>query len=46
MTDNDWIKQLQAKMDGHKEPVPDGLWHDIEVQLPQQAAMPQRQQSL
>ena len=35
MTDNDWIKQLQAKMDGHKEPVPDGLWHDIEAQLPQ-----------
>ena len=37
MTDNDWIKQLQAKMDGHKEPVPDGLWHDIEAQLPQQS---------
>ncbi len=37
MTDNDWIKQLQAKMDGHKEPVPDRLWHDIEAQLPQQS---------
>ena len=35
MTDNDWIKQLQAKMDGHKEPVPDDLWQDIEAQLPQ-----------
>ena len=35
MTDNDWIKQLQDKMDGHKEAVPDGLWHDIEARLPQ-----------
>lgn len=35
MTDNDWIKQLQAKMDGHKEPVPDDLWQDIEARLPQ-----------
>ena len=35
MTDNDWIKQLQAQMDGHKEPVPDDLWQDIEARLPQ-----------
>ena len=35
MTDNDWIKQLQAKMDGYKEPVPDDLWQDIEARLPQ-----------
>lgn len=36
MTDNDWIKQLQSKMDGHQEPVPDDLWQDIEKRLTQQ----------
>ena len=34
MTDNDWIKQLQSKMEGHQEPVPDDLWQDIEKRLP------------
>lgn len=38
MTDNDWIKQLQSKMDGHQEPVPDDLWQDIEKRLTQQEA--------
>ncbi len=38
MTDNDWIKQLQAKMGGHEEPVPDGLWQDIEKRLTAQQA--------
>ena len=36
MTDNDWIKQLQAMMDRHQEPVPDDLWQDIEKHLPGQ----------
>lgn len=35
MTDNDWIKQLQSKMEHHQEPVPDDLWLDIEAQLPE-----------
>lgn len=34
MTDNDWIKQLQSKMEGHQEPVPDDLWQDIDKRLP------------
>lgn len=34
MTDNDWIKQLQSTMEGHEEPVPDGLWPDINRRLP------------
>ena len=38
MTDNDWIKQLQSKMDGYKEPVPDELWQDIEKRLTAQQA--------
>lgn len=38
MTDNDWIKQLQAMMDRHQEPVPDDLWQDIEKHLPEQQA--------
>ena len=33
MTDNDWIKQLQSMMDGYQEPVPDGLWQDIEARI-------------
>lgn len=35
MSDNDWIKQLQSKMEGHKESVPDDLWNDIEARLPE-----------
>ena len=38
MTDKDWIKQLQAMMDRHQEPVPDDLWQDIEKHLPEQQA--------
>lgn len=38
MTDNDWIKQLQTKMDAHQESAPDGLWQDIEKHLPARQA--------
>lgn len=38
MTDNDWTKQLHSKMDGHQEPVPDGLWQDIEKRLQEHEA--------
>ena len=34
MTDNEWIKQLQSTMEGHEEPVPDGLWSAISGRLP------------
>ena len=34
MKDKDWIEQLQSMMDGHQEPVPGDLWHDIEKRLP------------
>ena len=40
MTDNDWIKQLQDKMDGHKEAVPNGLWQDIEARIQPNKVMP------
>lgn len=41
MNDSDWTKQLQSMMDTHEEPVPDGLWNDIEARLPQhRKAMP------
>lgn len=35
MTDNDWIKQLQDKIEGHNEPIPNDLWQEIEARLPQ-----------
>ena len=38
MKDKDWIEQLQSKMDGHHEPVPGDLWHDIEKRLPEHQA--------
>ena len=38
MKDKDWIEQLQSKMEGHQEPVPGGLWHDIEKRLPEHQA--------
>ncbi len=38
MKDKDWIEQLQDKMDGHQEPVPGGLWQDIEKRLPEREA--------
>ena len=38
MKDKDWIEQLQSKMEGHQEPVPGGLWQDIEKRLPEREA--------
>ena len=38
MKDKDWIEQLQSKMEGHQEPVPDDLWQDIEKRLPEREA--------
>ena len=38
MKDKDWIEQLQSKMEGHQEPVPGDLWHDIEKRLPEHQA--------
>ena len=35
MNDKDWIEQLQSMMDAHEEPIPDGLWSDIESRLPE-----------
>ena len=37
MSNKDWIEQLQSRLDAHEEPVPDGLWQDIESRLPQRS---------
>lgn len=33
MSDNDWLKNLERKMNDYEEPAPKGLWEDVESSL-------------
>ena len=38
MTNKDWTDLLREKMEAHEAPVPDGLWEEIESNLPESPA--------
>ena len=39
MKQQDWTEQLRQRLDNHKEPVPEGLWADIEQRMASERGM-------
>ena len=39
---DEWIKKLRDQLADYEEPVPDGLWAEIEARLPKPTEAPKR----